>query len=503
MRNHKRSGAVTPAVTMVVALAAATMPCSAQELGDRWGTGAAEAACYRIVDLEVPEELRLEAGSMCVLDDGRLAIGTRRGEILIADGVFDELPRPRFHTFAAGLDEVFGLGYRDGSFFVTQQSEVSRITDTDGDGRADRFDTLSDVWGFEHYHEFSWGSAPDANGDVWVVLGLSASYNYEADYRGWAFRISPDGTTVPIASGVRSAGGVAPNEHGVMFYVESQGPWNGANSLKHLRPGGFVGHPIAFGGYDLPLGKQMGERPLEPTNQSRLRAEADRIPELVPYAVVFPYRRMGQSVTAFRPDRSGGNFGPFQDQLFVSDFSLGIVMRSTTEEVKGTWQGACYPFREGFGTGLLSLAISPNGYLVTGGTNRGWPVRGNRRFILQRLEWTGRTPFDIERISIRPDGFALTYTLPPDPAQAADPARYSLESFTHVYQKFYGSPEVDQTTPTVRAATLQADGRTVHLQVDGVVRGHIHSFKLGDIAAQDGTPLLHDFAFYTVNEIPD
>ncbi len=478
-----------------------------QELGDAWGTGPTESEYYRIVDLPIPDELRLEASSMCLLPDdsglpGQLAIGTRRGEILIVDGAFDELPDLRFHRFAAGLDEVFGLGWRDGSFWATQQSEVSRITDTDGDQRADRFDTLSDVWGFEHYHEFSWGSAPDERGDVWVVLGLSESYHYKADYRGWAFRISPDGTTTPIASGVRSAGGVAPNEHGVMFYVESQGPWNGACSLKHLKPGSFVGHPIAFGGYDLPLGKQLGERPMEPEPRSRLIAEADRIPELVPYAVIFPYRRMGQSVTAFRPDRSGGRFGPFQDQLFVSDYSLSILMRATTEEVNGVWQGACYPFREGLSTGLLSLAISPNGYLVTGGTNRGWPVRGNKQFVLQRVEWTGKTPFDLHDISIRPWGFALTFTEVVDREIAMDLANYRLGTFCHIYRPGYGSPEVDQTTPTVTKVDVTRSGRTVHLFVDGMVRGHVHEFTLGDLKSQSRQDLLHHHAYYTVNEIP-
>ena len=57
--------------------------CPAQELGDAWGTAGAEAAYYRIVELPVPRELALEAGSFCMLPDGRLAIGTRRGEILL------------------------------------------------------------------------------------------------------------------------------------------------------------------------------------------------------------------------------------------------------------------------------------------------------------------------------------------------------------------------------------------------------------------------------------
>ena len=41
------------------------------------------------------------------------------------------------------------MAYRDGALLVTQQTEVTRIMDQDGDGRADRFDTLSDKWGIQ------------------------------------------------------------------------------------------------------------------------------------------------------------------------------------------------------------------------------------------------------------------------------------------------------------------------------------------------------------------
>jgi hypothetical protein len=474
----------------------------AQELGNSWGTAGAESGYYRIVDLELPGELALETGSMCLLPDERLALGTRRGEILLVSGAFEPLPNLSVQRFASGLDEVFGLGYRDGAFYAMQQTELSRISDRDGDGRADRFETLSDVWGFENYHEFGWGSPVTADGSVWIVLGLSESYYYKTNFRGWAFQITPEGRSIPIASGIRSAGCVAPNEHGVMFYAESQGPWNGACSLKHLKPGGFMGHPISFPAYDLPLAANMGKKPLEPKNESRMHSECERIPELVPPAVVFPYRKMGQSVTCFRPDRTEGRFGPFTGQLFVGDFSLSIVMRATTELVDGVWQGACYPFREGFGTGILALEFSPKGYLVTGGTNRGWPVRGNRQYLLQRIEWTGKTPFEIERVRIQPDGFLLDFTKPVDPASAALAANYRIESFTHIYQEYYGSPEVDQTIPRVVAAKPASDGRSVRLQVDGVVAGHVHEFDLSGLESQDGERLLHTKAYYTVNRIP-
>ena len=340
------------------------------------------------------------------------------------------------------------------------------------------------------------------DGSVYVALGLSASYHYKAPYRGFAFQITADGETIPIATGVRSAGGVGPNEHGVMFYVESQGPWNGSCSLKHLKPSGFMGHPICFPGYDLPLGKLLGDKPLEPKNQSRLYDEAKRIDQLVPYAVVFPYRRMGQSITAFRPDRSAGRFGPFADQLFVGDYSLSIVMRATTELVEGVWQGACYPFREGLATGILATELSDRGYLITGGTNRGWPVRGNRKYLLQRIEWTGVTPFDVHSISARKTGFAVTFTKPVTAESAQDLSNYKMRSFTHIFQKFYGSPEVDETFPTVTDVELSADGMTASLTVNGLVEGHVHDFEFKGLRSTDGDPLVHTTAHYTLNRIP-
>lgn len=489
-----RFGLLTPLLLWIA------MPVHAQPLGDTWGTGEAEAEFYRIVDLPIPEALAIEAGSFDALPDGRLAIGTRRGEIYLVSGAFDKRPELRFHRFASGLDEVFGLGYRDGAFYVTQQTEVTRIADLNGDGRADRFETLSDDWGFANFHEFSWGSRPDPQGDIWVVLGLSNSYHYRAKFRGWCLKVTPDGKTIPIASGIRSAGGVGLNEHGEMFYTESQGPWNGSCSLKHLKPGGFMGHPISFEAYEFAPG--MGPKPLEPNTGSRLHVEKKRVKQLVPYAVVFPYRKMGQSISGFREDRTGGKFGPFENQLFVGDYTLSCVMRATTEKINGVWQGACYPFREGLGTGILAVQFSPQGYLVTGGTNRGWPVRGSRRYALERLEWTGEIPFEIERISIRPDGFTLAFTKQVDPEIASRPEVYELINYTHIYQKHYGSPEVDLGSPKVLDVELSSDGLVVDLKLDRLVEGHVHEFDLPAMRSADGRSLVHSKAYYTVNEIP-
>ncbi len=472
----------------------------AEPLGEYWGTAEEEAKYYRIVEIPFPKNLALEAGSFEVLPDKRLAIGTRRGDIYLVSGAFEDNPQTEFHRYAAGLDEVMGLSYQDGSFFVTQQTEVTRISDTNGDGRADDFETLSDAWGFRNYHEFSFGSKLDQDGNIWVALCLSESYRSKVPFRGWCVKVTKDGKTIPVCSGIRSPCGIGPNEHGVMFYAESQGPWNGSCSLKVLQPGGFMGHPVSFNWY--PLAKELGPAPVEPKSQSRLHIERKRVKQLVPYAVVFPYRKMGRSISGFAVDRTGGKFGPFENQIFIGDFSLSVVMRATTEQVNGVWQGACYPFREGLATGLLACQFTPQGDLIVGGTNRGWPVRGPRPYALQRLDWTGKMPFEVQQINARPGGFLVTFTKPVDPKLAANPETYALTTYTHIYQQGYGSPEVDRTTPRVTWAEVSKDGLQVHLKVDGLVQGHVHDFDFQRVRSAEKLPLVHTKAYYTLNEIP-
>lgn len=491
---------ISTLIETIACIAVACMP-QQEPLGEYWGTGEAESKYYELVDVPLPKELAIEAGSFEVMpDQNRLAIATRRGDILVAEGVFDQHPQPVFKKFASGLDEVFGMGYRDGALTVTQQAEVTRITDLDGDGRGDRFETLSDAWGFRDYHEFAFGSKPDADRNVWVALCLSKSYHSTAPFRGWCLKITPDGKTLPVCSGIRSPCGIGPNEHGVMFYAESQGPWNGSCSLKVLQQGGFMGHPVSFNWYE--LAPEMGPAPVVPNTNSRIEIERKRVKELVPYAVVFPYKRMGRSISGFMVDQTGGKFGPFQNQIFIGDFSLGVVMRATTEQVNGVWQGACYPFREGFDTGLLAVQFTPEGDLIAGGTNRGWPVRGPKAYAIQRLDWTGIVPFEIKEIKAKPNGFSIGFTKSVNREIASDPGVYQLKTFTHNYRQGYGSPEVDQTTPVTTKAMVSDDGLMVNLEVDHLVQGHVHEFHLPSMRSADDGKLVHADAYYTLNEIP-
>jgi hypothetical protein len=211
---------------------------------------------------------------------------------------------------------------------------------------------------------------------------------------------------------------------------------------------------------------------------------------------------MGQSASGIACDQSGGEFGPFSGQLFVGDQTHSTVMRVFLEKVRGHYQGACFPFRGGFGSGSLSLQFASDGSLLVGGSSRGWGSRGTQPYSLDRLTWTGRTPFEIQEMRATSDGFTLLFTEKLDPVTANDPASYTISTYTYIYQQQYGSPEVDGTMPTITKIDLSEDHRTVRLTLDALQEGHVHELHADGLCSASGLPLLHPVAYYTLNYIP-
>jgi hypothetical protein len=492
----------TPTLCLVAMFALAGMAtATAEDVGERWGTEEREREYYPIVNIPLPKDTVIEAGAFAVLPDHRIAVGTRHGEIYLIDGIDAAKPSPVFHRFASGLDEIFGLAWQDNAFRVTQSCELTRVSDASGDGVADRFETISDAWGYANYHEYAFGSKPDSNGDQYIALGLSESYHSYALNRGFIMKVAADGTTTAFASGLRSPGGIGHDEHGSLFYVENQGPWNCSCSLKAVSPHSFHGHPASFEWYQ--YAPELGPVPEQPRSETRIATEKDRVTQLVPYAVIFPYIRMGRSITAFSVDRTQGRFGPFENQMFLGDYTQSILMRATTEQVNGVWQGACYPFREGLSTGILNVEFTPGGNLLCGGTNRGWPVRGIKPFAIERVEWNGRMPFEIHRITIEPGGFKVTFTKPVDSVTGGATESYAISAFTHPYHAGYGGPEIEQHKPAVTSVKLMDDGLSAIIAIDKLKRGFVYELDLVRLRSRDQEELLHRNAFYTVNEIPE
>lgn len=456
---------------------------------------------YLRQEIPLPPGEVMEIGSIALMPDQKVAVTTRRGDLWICSGAYgDDLSKVTWKKFAQGLHEPFGMFWKAGWLYLTQRPEVSRIRDNDGDGLADTFETICSDWGINgDYHEYAFGSDPDKNGDIWVVLCLTGSFTAESDWRGWCLRITPDGKMIPTCSGIRSPGGIGFNHLGDVFYMDNQGLWNGSSSLKWLKPGSFQGNPTGNKFHKL----ANLPAPPEVADESRVLAERLKFPEFIPPAVVFPHAKVGQSPTGIACDMTDGKFGPWNHQLYVGEQCHSQIQRVCLEQVNGLYQGAVFHFLEGFEAGPIPVKLDQKAaILFTGGSNRGWASRGNKPFTFERVKWSGKTPFEIETMTANSDGFTLNFTEPVDPKTATDPASYSMAAWTYILQHTYGSPEVDRATPKIIAATVSLDKKSVRLKIDGLVRGHVHHLDSKGVKSAKGSALWHADAYYTLNEIP-
>ena len=139
--------------------------------------------------------------------------------------------------------------------------------------------------------------------------------------------------------------------------------------------------------------------------------ERESIPSLIPPAVILPHARVGQGSSGIVCDTSEGKFGPFKNQLFVGDQCDSNIARVSLEMVNGIYQGVAIPFLEG-NSGLVGMTITPDGKMFAGGSDRGWGSRGGKPYNVDRVVWTGKTPFEVLDMRATPDGFTLKFTPP-------------------------------------------------------------------------------------------
>lgn len=470
-------------------------------------TASTESEFYRLKTVAIPEGIQLEVGGVAVLPDGRVGVSTRRGEIWVIENAYMQGgSKPYYKLFASGLHEVLGLAYHNGSFYCTQRGELTKLTDTNQDGEADEYTTIYRFDATGNYHEYAYGPVFDKNGDMYVTLNVSwIGYGDGlAKWHGWLLKIKEDGTMTPIATGLRSPAGFGLNTEGDVFYAENQGDWVGSGRVTHLEKGDFAGN---FGGLnwtgepESPL--RLTKNDLKVVDDGRPMHEAAKtIKEMKLPAVWFPHGLMGISTADVLQDTTGGTFGPFKGQYFVADQGHSKVMRMTLEKVNGKYQGACYPFVEGWASGLLRLRWGVDGSMFGGMTSRGWSSTGKSSFALQRLEWTGKIPFEMKNVTAKSDGLEIEFTTPVDKTAAQNAANYTFSSFTYKYHHIYGSPIINQGNCPIKGIIVSENGLTVRVVLDSLREGYIHEVKLKDLKSADGEVLLHNFAYYTMNNIP-
>ncbi|MGE3172601.1 MAG: hypothetical protein AB7O97_08225 [Planctomycetota bacterium] len=448
-----------------------------------------------IVTVPVPDDVVLEVGGLCELDDA-LFVCTRRGEVWRAEDPYGA--SPRWSLWAEGLQEPLGLVARDGGLLCAQRGELSLLRDRDGDGRMDALDTLAQGWPLSgNYHEYCFGPAVQPDGTIWLTLNKPFGEEPfgRAAFRGWAISIPPDGGAwVGECAGLRSPCGVATAPWGDVFYTDNQGEWCPTGKLALLRRGDFHGHPWGVESCALPESRVAPVGAVE--SGQRIDVAARAIPGFRLPAVWIPYDELGRSPAGFAWD-SAGAFGPYAGQLFCGDQYSAEVFRVTLERVGDDWQGACYPFRRGLACGAVRVVQARDGALWCGLTNRGWGSLGQQEHGLQRIVWRGEVPFDLVEVTAAPAGFALRFSAP-----VAAAAAVAVRSWTYDLHEAYGCDprDVRGHGAQVRVDPTRAD--RLLLDVDDLQPVRVYAIDAAAVRDRDGRAPWHGRAWYTRNQAP-
>ncbi|MBB6127333.1 c-type cytochrome [Mucilaginibacter lappiensis] len=483
---------------------------------------------FKIMKVPAPEGTILEVGGLCTLPNGTLAVTTRRGDIFMVENPTGQ--HPFFRKFASGLHEVLGAAWKDGALYVVQRGELTKLVDTNMDGKADVFETIY-AWPLSgNYHEYSFGPkiAPDGSFFVTLNLGFPPDWWHPKSFvpwRGWALNIKEDGTVTPWAAGFRSPCGISMID-GELWYADNQGDWVGSGSIMPIKKGAFMGHPSSLVWTGLPnsplkltpeqffaknnprIEFDKNGQPVKPQDivNEKFKTEFEakkEFPELQLPAVWLPHGILGISNSEIVKIPEGA-FGPFSGQLLICDQGQSMIDRIFLEKVNGEYQGAAWAFRSGFQSGIVRLAWLPDGSLATGETNRGWGSAGEATMGLQRLVWNNRVPFEMRAIRAMPDGFEIEFTKPVDKKVAADIASYSIESFIYKYHGVYGSPPVNTEKCPIAGVKVSEDGLKARLIVNNLRRYYIHTITLAAIRDKESYfNLVHPTAYYTLNNIPE
>ena len=480
--------------------------------------GQVPSSSYKVETLPGPRGIAPEISAVTFGDDGRLYATFRRGYIYSFDP-----QSTRWHRFAEGLHTPLGIvqGDRTSEFLVAQVPELTRVADTDGDGTADLFETVSDDWGLSgNYHEFIAGPVRDAEGNLYITLGLASGnadprepargeltrrprratepvqgkvnvirHYSPVRYRGCALQIRPDGAVRPFSCGFRQPNGIAISPDGAIFVADNQGEWVGTSPLHHVTEGAFHGNPASLHWHP----HFLGTNPIEADV-----AELDRLRKKP--AILFPQGDMGGSTAEPVFDLTDGAFGPYAGQMFVAEWTYPRVLRVDLQRVQGEYQGAAFPFVDGNGLRMANnrMAFSPDGRsLYVAQTSRIWgSIEG-----LQRIVWQGEVPFDIRSMRLKRDGFELTFTKPVDARSASDPRNYSMTRYYYLYHSTYGSPKTDVTPVPVESVSLSEDAMRVSLEVRDLQEGWLYDLRPGSIQSVDGEALVTGMVAYTLNRL--
>ena len=120
---------------------------------------------------------------ICIPTYPHIEPGLRPGDyILVCEDTDGDGKADKFDRFAEGLFIPMGLEFGDGGLYVTEATELVHLKDTDGDGKADQRTVILSGFGTADSHQMVNGLERGPLGDLWFTQGHHAFSRVETPF---------------------------------------------------------------------------------------------------------------------------------------------------------------------------------------------------------------------------------------------------------------------------------------------------------------------------------
>ncbi len=436
--------------------------------------------------------------------NGEIVVTSLKGRVWIAADSDGDGLEDRLSQFSDELAAPFGAYATNEYIDVVNKFGLLRLRDGDGDGHAESVERLASGWGHTaDYHDWAIGLPSDGKGGYWVATACQQDKRSKAGakLRGAVLELTPREPTAQnpdrftittLSDGHRFPIGIARNRAGQIFVSDNQGNFNPFNELNHVVAGrsyGFI-------------------------NAIDRRADFVAPPLTLPAVnIPHPWTRSVNGLCfletpeAVRAKR-GSVFGPFEGHLVGAEYDTRRLVRMSLQEVDGWVQGAVYPLSHyhprGGATflGPLICSVSPAGDLYVGSIrDSGWGGSNNIGTLVRMRPKMETLPPGIAEVVAIVDGFQIQFTSPVDQDRGADPANYSLASYTRTSTPAYGGSDEQRRKEKVASVELADDRRSATVRLADIRAGFVYEIRVRNLV--DGAKLFHPAeAFYSMTKVP-
>ena len=436
-------------------------------------------AGYRIESYYPPKdnygrEQLFEALGLSLTADNTTLVATRTAGIW-------RMVKGHWYLFAEGTFDSLGLLVEDKKglqVIAGQKAELTRISDINNDGIADKYATLFDAHSYHgNYHSYMHGPTRGGDGAYYISINLAdgndgSTYKAGGQYMGsagglagWNIRVESNGKFTPWANGLRSPAGLGTSPDGRIWYSDNQGEYMGTSKIFVIEKNKFYGHPSSL--VDLP-GMTPDSAEIQWEKVQGKRADA---------IILLPHNRVANSPGNPAWDTTEGKFGPFEKQMLMGDQTQSNLLRIAVQNVDGAEQGSVMPFIDGLESGVMRPLFLKDGSLLLGQTGRGWQAKGGHVASLQRIIWDGKTISPaIFQMLATPTGFAIEFTQAINDKITVEELKslLLLESWVYRDAPDYGSDELDLTQEPIKLMSISNDRKTITIDLPSLAQKQIH-----------------------------